>query len=151
MQLSQLQQALHQFKHWRLHKSAGERIPDDLWDLVRALILSQNYKPSAIGRELGISSGQLKKKFPNHYPSRTAKTVPVVATSSGCTVDDSSNRLSNAKQVNFVEAPLAAVLSTSSQTIPTLTLQRSNGTKLTLNSVSKELMSDVLTQFMLEN
>lgn len=151
MQPNQLQQAQHQFKHWRSHKSVGECIPNHLWNLVHALILSQAYKPSAIGRELGISSGQLKKKFPNHYPSRATKTVPVVAASSGGTVDTSSTSLVNARRANFVEAPLETVLPTASQTIPTLTLQKPNGTKLTFDSGSKELMSHVLTQFMMEN
>jgi hypothetical protein len=166
MPRNQLHKTQQAFKHWRMNKKSGEAIPEVLWDLVYKLILSQDYKPSIIGKELGISTAQLRRQFPTHYCSRNKpenKTVATPQESAGrqakqikkpatqvSAVDTAVAATTNA-QLNFVEASLEPVLTTSSQALPILTLQRSNGTKLTLDSLSYELMTEVLTQFMAEN
>lgn len=169
MSHNQLHKTQQAFRHWRMNKKSGEKIPEALWDLVYKLILSQDYKPSIIGKELGISTAQLRRQFPTHYCSRNKPENKMVAapaesigkppkqikksTTKASAVDTTvaAAATTNDVQSNFVEASLEPLLATSSEALPTLTLQRSNGTTLTLNSLPKELMTEVLTQFMSEN
>lgn len=159
-QLYNVQQA---FKHWRMNKKSGELIPEALWDLVHKLILSQNYKPSVIGQELGISSSQLKRKFPAHYPCRAKGTKSTdvspkantkhsdsyLSTKFTAATAASPNKTRHSVKTNFVEAPLAPMLAT--QNSPTLTLQRPNGTQLTLEAPPKEFLDKIFIHFIQED
>ncbi|CDZ79379.1 hypothetical protein BN59_03697 [Legionella massiliensis] len=49
------------FRHWRATRTARGRIPDELWEQVKELLV--DYPPSKIGIHLGISPIQIKKKL----------------------------------------------------------------------------------------
>lgn len=124
-----------QFQLWRANKSSGAKIPESLWELVSQLFA--NYKRSAIGKALGISTSQLRNKFPEQYKSEP--TLMVVAPK---------------KNKSFVQAPLdtlmASPLLSSSSTSPQLIIERNNGTKLMLSAVTDAQFSFLINAFMSE-
>ena len=119
-----------QFKRWRSNKMIGEKIPESLWEQVAKLLSSKSYKTTNIGIALGISSKQLRDKFPNHFKSKS--TV-------------ASAKLN--KHTSFVQAPLDTLLMPSLSSTQ-LVLERSNGTKLIFSAVNQEQFSMLIKTFM---
>ena len=100
------------FVLWRSNKSyMGAKIPDSLWELVHELLKMSTYKRSIIGRELGISTRQLREKFPTLFKQKQASRVPV-----------------KKSKKRFVEAPLTTLMTA----LPAnhLTIERPDGMKL---------------------
>ncbi len=62
--------AKKQFQNWRNTKSPGDRMPDELWAIVGQILANPTYKKSIVGHELGISTTQLRGKFPERFPPR---------------------------------------------------------------------------------
>lgn len=128
-----LDDAQKQFQLWRANKTSGSKIPEPLWELVAKLFASKNYKRTIIGETLGISTYQLRNKFPEYYPSKPmlAAVVPK-------------------KHKPFVQAPLDTLLGSPllSSTAPQLTIERNNGTKFILSSVTEAQFSLLLKAFM---
>lgn len=130
-----LAEAQQQFQSWRAGKSSGGRIPEPLWELVSQLFATTNYKRTAIGKALGISTSQLRNKFPEQYKSK-----PSLVT------------IAPKKPIPFVQAPLDTLISSpllsTSSTSPTLTIKRNNRAKLILSSVTDAQFSLLLKTFM---
>jgi len=155
---NELEKTQHAFKQWRMQKRAGEEIPDALWELVHALMISKHYKPSMIGRALGLSSKQLRQKFPMHYPCRpeTVKSTDIAAKQLAkspkltTTTPSSLTKTASKQSSTFVEAPLTSMLAAQTTSVPTLTLQRPNGMQLTLTTPPDVLFDKMLTAFMRE-
>ncbi len=125
--LSDVQQ---KFELWRSNKShMGEKIPDSLWVLVHELLKMSSYKRSIIGRKLGISTRQLKEKFPTLFKPKQASRVLV----------KKSNK-------RFVEAPLTTLMTA----LPAnhLTVERPDGMKLTVSMFTHEQFSTLIENFM---
>jgi hypothetical protein len=119
-----------QFKRWRSNKTTGGRIPESLWEQVAKLLSSKSYKTTNIGIALGISSKQLRDKFPGHFKSKSTA---------------ASAKLN--KHAPFVQAPLDALLMPS-QSSAQLVIERNNGTKLIFSAVNQEQFSMLIKTFM---
>ena len=125
---------VHQhFQLWRTNKTAGKKIPESLWDLVKQLLENPAYiKRSIIGKTLGISTHQLRNKFPQKFKfKQNAGSLPT-----------------KIKKV-FAPAPLPLPLSNvmmASQN--TLIIERSNGVKLSITTPTSEQFSTLIKTFM---
>ncbi len=115
-----LAKVLEQFKLWRAVKTSGERVPESLWKLIAQLLENTSYKRSMIGMTLGISTHQLRTKFPDFFKSN-----PIVAPTT------------TKKHKPFVQAPLDVLIGSPAQ----FTIERSNGTKLIFSAVTPEQFS----------
>jgi hypothetical protein len=119
-----IDKAKQKFADWRKNKSAGDRIPEHLWDMVGNMLASASYNKSFF-KALGISSVQLKSKFPKHFaakiyaPSRTSAPV----------------------KTKFVQSSLAPLL------ISRLNIEQVNGAKLTLSAPSTEQLTVIVKLF----
>ena len=123
-----LDEVQQQFQLWRANKSTDTRIPESLWHLVRQLLETSTYKRSVIGKALGISTLQLKKKFPMQFKSsQTTLTA----------------------QPTFIETPLNPLFIPSQETTKsTLTIERSNGMKLSMTTPTSEQLATLIKTFM---
>jgi hypothetical protein len=122
---------VHQhFQRWRTSKPAGAMIPELLWDLVKQLLENSAHKRSIIAKTLGISTHQLRNKFPQNFKlKQKADRLPV--------------------KVKKVFAPASLPLSNVmmlSQT--TLIIERSNGVKLSIATPTSEQFSMLIKTFM---
>ena len=118
------------FVLWRSNKShMGAKIPDSLWELVHELLKMSTYKRSIIGRKLGISTRQLREKFPTLFKQKQASRVPV-----------------KKSKKQFVEAPLTTLMTA----LPAnhLTIERPDGMKLTVSTFTHEQFSALVENFM---
>ena len=123
-----LDKVQQQFQSWRANKSTGARIPESLWQLVRQLLEISTYKRSIIGKILGISTLQLKKKFPMQFKS-SQTTLPA--------------------QPTFIEAPLHPLFASSQDNAKNiLTIERSNGMKLSMTAPTSEQLVTFIKSFM---
>jgi hypothetical protein len=125
---------VHQhFQLWRTNKTSGKKIPESLWDLVKQLLENPAYKRcSIIGKTLGISTHQLKNKFPQKFKLK-----------------QNVNSLPTKIKKVFAPAPLPLPLSNlmlSSQN--TLVIERSNGVKLSITTPNSEQFSTLIKIFM---
>ena len=122
-----LEAARQQFKAWRaVKKHSGERIPDALWALVTPLIAL--YKSAVLARHLGLSSGQLKKKY---------STVI-------------SGKKINKDPLGFIDVPLTPFfqsVSHASLAQPTLTFERANGAKLSVFNWPTDSLLKLVNEF----
>ncbi len=118
------------FVLWRSNKShMGEKIPDSLWALVHELLKISTYKRSIIGRELGISTRQLREKFPTLFKQKQVSCPPA-----------------NKGKKRFVEAPLTTLMTA----LPAnhLTIERPDGMKLTVSTFTHEQFAVLVENFM---
>ncbi len=123
-----LEKVQQQFQLWRSNKPTGARIPESLWHLVQPLLEISTYKRSIIGKALGISTVQLKKKFPTHFKANRTKLIA---------------------QPTFIEAPLNPLfVSPPDNTKNILTIERSNGMKLSMTAPSSEQLATLIKIFM---
>lgn len=129
-----LEEVQQHFKKWRANKSGSARIPQSLWALVGQLLESSNYKRSAVAKNLGISTHQLRNQFPDFYSQHPSKGK---ATKKSTDVTLESN--------TFVKAPLNTV----AMPMPaTLTIKRGDGIKLSISAPSPEQFSSLIKTFM---
>ena len=63
--------AQQKFKDWRDSKLPGGKIPKELWGIVRQILFNPKYKITHITRDLGVSTKQLKHKFPEYFSKLT--------------------------------------------------------------------------------
>ncbi len=128
--LSSFTDAQKQFQLWRATKIAGETIPDRLWAIVAKLLEDHSFKRSHISKALGITTRQLRNKFPRQFKNKPADITPTL------------------KHTDvFVEAPLQSIsnhLSSATQFI----IEKNNGTKLIFPSVTQEQFALLLKTFM---
>ena len=124
--LSDVQQ---KFVLWRTNKSSGKKIPDSLWQLVHELLKVSAYKRSVIGRKLGISTYQLKSKFPELFKLKQLPHAPV-----------------KKRAKRFVEAPLTTLMT--AMPANQLTIGRPDGVKLTVSTLTDEQLSTLMKDFM---
>ena len=122
------------FTKWRANKSGSSRIPESLWTLVQQLLGSSNYKRSIVARELGISTHQLRSRFPDFYSPLSLKSTL-------------TNKPSDftPKPSAFVKAPLNSLAIT---TATTLTIERGDGIKLSISAPSPEQFTSLVKTFM---
>jgi hypothetical protein len=118
------------FSQWRKQKKLTEKIPNQLWELVRQLI--GRYKISKIMTHLSINTSQLKR--------------------AGLT-SQSSETKNDAKP--FVNVELSSILPGKdyTSTSPTihqqqLILERKDGKRLIVNNPSKDQTAVILKQFL---
>lgn len=123
-----LDEVKQQFQSWRVNKQLGDRIPDPLWKLVQQLLEVSTEKHSLIGNALGISTQQLKKKFPTQFKPK---------------------RINSSIQPTFIEAPLNPLFaSTQDNNKNILTIERGNGMKLSMTTPSSEQLAMLIKIFM---
>ena len=114
--------AKKQFQNWRNTKSPGDRMPDELWAIVGQILANPTYKKSIVGHELGISTTQLRGKFPERFPPRNKPIAEI-------------------NKSNFVHAPLTSVMSG-------LVIERKDGNRLIINAASNEQFTTLIKAFM---
>jgi len=124
--------AKQQFKAWRKTKRAGERIPDALWVITYQLLTNPDYRKSTIRKELGISSQQLKSKFPELVKQSKANVTPA------------------SKQI-FLQAPPLTNLLPSKPAESSLLLRHSTGVELKICSPTNEQFASIVKLFMEQN
>lgn len=123
-----LDEVKQQFQSWRANKQPGARIPDPLWQLVQQLLEISADKHSIIGNALGISTQQLRKKFPTQFKARRANSFI---------------------QPAFIEAPLNPLfVSIQDNDKNILTIERSNGMKLSMTAPTSEQLTTLIKTFM---
>jgi hypothetical protein len=122
-----LDEVKQQFQSWRENKSTRV-IPESLWRLVQQLLENCSYPHSVIGKNLGINNFQLKRKFPEQFKTRQTKS-------------------SLQPKFKFVEAPLQPLFEATVCSNNTLTIERSNGIKLSMTSPTPEQLSMFLKIF----
>jgi len=129
-QLISLDEAKQKFKSWRETKTPGDKIPSELWKVVGNILSNPAYKKSIATRELGISTAQLKQKFPQYF---------VVGDGQHPSVSPGPI-LQSAK---FVQAPLTTLISEC-----TITIEHTNNMKLTISTPTTEQCSLLIKLFM---
>lgn len=122
--------AQQKFKDWRDSKLPGSKIPKELWNIVRQILFNPKHKITAVTHGLGISTEQLRQKFPEYFDNRKKTTKPLVS------------HLHH----KFVQAPLTALTSAMSAT-SNITLEHKNGTKLTLVMPTIEQFTSLIKLF----
>lgn len=117
-----LESLKERFRIWRATKQKGDKIPDSLWQFIPGLI--GDYKKSVLISQLGISTGQFKKKFPHLYSkySQPKKGKAI-----------SSTNVSSP----FVEIPYSI------QAQPTMIIEYPSGIKISLFSIPPEQWSSL--------
>jgi hypothetical protein len=118
-----------QFQLWRQTKSAGRKIPEDLWGLVKRLLETNHCNKTTVCKTLSISTRQLKDKFPELYSQKSTK----------------ENFAENLKPKAFVRAPLTPILDSA---VPKLTIDRGDGCKLFISMPSSQQLSAIIQAFM---
>lgn len=129
---STLADAQMQFQLWRSSKISGGRIPEALWELVATLLVNKSLKRSVIGKTLGISTSQLRNKFPHQIKSKSKSAVAAVTAK---------------KHQPFVEARLNTLLAPPPSSAQ-LVIERTDGTKLIVSAVTQEQLSVLIKTFM---
>lgn len=123
--------AQQKFKDWRDSKLPGEKIPKELWNIVRKILFNPKYKITAVTRCLGVSTEQLKQKFPEYFTKLTKPT----------------KSLSNTTP-KFVQASLAPLTAAMPVTYGLITIENKNGTKFILREPTIEQFSIIVKLFM---
>jgi len=123
-----ISEAKEQFKAWRENKAGGEHLPETLWDIVAQILSNPNYNRSVVTRGLGISTAQLRKKFPKYF---------------------SQNKLpeKKPKDTTFVKASLAPLIAAAPLT-SVVTIERNNGVKLSISMLNQEQFATLIKFFM---
>lgn len=125
--------AQQKFKDWRDNKLPGEKIPKELWDIVRQILFNPQYKITIVTRGLGISTEQLRQKFPEYF---TKLKKPIKSLSDTTT--------------KFVQASLAPLTTVIPSTSGLITIEHKNGTKFILREPTTEQFSIIVKLFMEE-
>lgn len=121
-------QAKQQFDTWRSAKTSGGRIPDNLWGVVQQLLSDPSNKRSIVTKGLGISTAQLRHKFPDHFTQhKQTKKSP--------------------KSSVFVKASLAPLIQATSS-MSGIVLERANGIKLNVTAPTNDQFLMLLKLFM---
>jgi hypothetical protein len=123
-----LDEVKQQFQSWRENKTT-RTIPESLWRLVQQLLENSSYANSMIGKILGINTSQLRKKFPAQFKTRQTK-------------------LSLQPKFKFVEAPLQPLFEATAPSNNALTIERSNGIKLSMAAPTPEQLVLFIKAFM---
>lgn len=132
-QLISLDEAKQKFKSWRENKASGAQIPSELWKVVGNILSNPAYKKSIATRELGISTAQLKQKFPQYFVAGDGQHSNI----------SPSPILQNTK---FVQAPLTALMAES-----TITIEHVNNMKLTICTPTTEQFTSLIKLFIEHN
>ena len=120
--------ARQQFQIWRENKASGEKIPEKLWDMVAQILEHPECKKVAVTRGLGISTSQLKTRFPQYF-KRTKKT-----------------NSSTVRKPKFVEAPLVPITSILDDK-STISILHKNGAKLSISAPTTEQFNSLIKLF----
>lgn len=123
-----LESVHNQFQLWR-SKRTSKKIPDDLWELVKKLLATKRYTKTDITKTLGVSTMQLRSKFPELSSHQLPK--------------DTSSK--NSKTKTFVRVPLTPILGNAALN---LTIERNDGCKLSLSIPSSQQLPAVIQAFM---
>jgi hypothetical protein len=121
-------EAKEQFKAWRTNKPRGENIPERLWSIVDQILSNPNYNRSVVTKGLGVSTAQLRKKFPAYFLQNT---LPA----------------KKSKNINFVKASLTPLM-TSTPLTSMVTIERHNGVKLSISTPTQEQFTAIIKSFM---
>ncbi len=130
-QLISVDEAKQKFKSWRETKAPGDKIPSELWKVVGNILSNPDNKKSIATRALGISTAQLKQKFPQYFAAGDNQHLKI------------SDNLQSAK---FVQAPLTALISEC-----TITIECANNMKLTITPPTTEQVTSLIKLFMEHN
>jgi hypothetical protein len=122
--------AQQKFKDWRDSKLPGAKIPKELWNIVRQILFNPKNKITVVTHGLGISTEQLRQKFPEYFDKRKKTT----------------QSLGSHLHHKFVQAPLTALTSVM-PAISNITLEHKNGTKLTLVMPTIEQFTSLIKLF----
>jgi len=122
-----ISEAKEQFKVWRSNKPGGEHIPEALWKVVDQILSNPNYNRSAVTKGLGVSTSQLKKRFPDYFQQKQP--------------------LNKFKNTKFVKASLAPIITTT-QSTSVITIERHNGVKLSIAAPTTEQFTVLVKSFM---
>lgn len=122
--------AQQKFKEWRDSKLPGAKIPKELWNIVRQILFNPKHKITVVTHGLGISTEQLRQKFPEYFNNR----------------NKTAKSLRSNLHHEFVQAPLTALTSVMPAT-SNITLEHKNGTKLTLVMPTVEQFTSLIKLF----
>lgn len=120
--------AQQKFKDWRDGKLPGEKIPKELWNIVRQILFNPKYTITAVTRGLGVSTEQLRQQFPEYFTK-------------------SNKPLSNTAP-KFVQVSLAPLTAATSTNYGLITIEHKNGTKFILREPTAEQFSIIVKLFM---
>lgn len=124
-----ISEAKEQFKSWRQNKPADKRIPEVLWNVVANILSNPNYNRTTVTKGLGVSTAQLRDKFPEYFSQGKP---PPVKKSNGTT---------------FVKASLAPLIA-ATPLASTITIERHNGVKISIVTTSQEQFATLIKFFM---